>query len=507
MGWKEFAESLPDFDVNSVNDDFDEPEPKTKPRPKSSPEEEPRKEAPAYQYKLASKEVQEVLNSRPKPFIEPPQVEYARDAADGILPSPGFVTDFVNLGRGTESPTLFLVWGALWTLSAALNRCTWLEWYPKKLWPNLYVLFVAPAGLCKKSTPIDFGQALLEESEHYRPNSIFEFENSYRFVTTKASPSGVYMLLAPSDKLFLDGPKIITAHRSSKLTLCISELATLLSKQQYMVGLVDDITNFYDCQDKGSVITRERGVEELENIYVTMAGAITPTGLEESIPPEALKGGLISRMIIAYQDMPTKIYPRPLKLAGYPTISDVAKKLAWISANCLGEYHFTPEAEDAFSEWYAEWKSRIIAGDLSLREDEHRRDTVLRKVSLLLRVAEYRPGNEITLENFLQAKKILDYTLALSSRMMAGLGGNEFAKNLNRVKAYIEKKHSITREKLLNRYGGQIPSAELTILVNQLLDQGAIIGELNGQPILRASGSKKEIYTATTPEDIYATKS
>ena len=62
----------------------------------------------------------------------------------------------------------------------------------------------------------------------------------------------------------------------------------------------------------------------------------------------------------------------------------------------------------------------------------------------------------------------------------------------------------ITRKQLINRYGGQLPSAEITILLNQLLDQGAITGELDGKPILRASGSKKEIYTATTPEEIYA---
>jgi len=494
MGWKDFADSI------DLDDSFDEKP--QKPR-KSKPEPKP-EEPTAYELDTATEETLKILTETPAPFIEPPEVEYARDAADSILPSPGFVTDFVNLGRGTETPTIFLVWGALWTLAAALNRNAWLEWYPKKLWPNLYVLFIAPAGLCKKSTPIDFGQALLEESDHYRPDSLTEFADSYRFVTTKASPSGVYMLLEPSEKIFISGSKILTAHRGSKLTMCISELATLLSKQQYMVGLVDDITNFYDCQDKGSVVTRERGVEDLENIYVTLAGAITPTGLEESIPAEALKGGLISRMILVYQDMPTKIYPRPLQLPGYPTISTVSKKLAWIAHNCRGEYHFTPEAEDAFADWYAEWKTRIIAGDLTLREDEHRRDTILRKVAMLLRVAEYRPGTEITLTNFTEAKKILDYTLSLSSRMLAGIGGNEFAKNLARVKAYIEKKKTVTRKQLINRYGGQLPSAEITILLNQLLDQGAITGELDGKPILRASGSKKEIYTATTPEEIYA---
>ena len=487
--WSTLADSLP----------FSEPPPPD--APPKTPERKRRGRPPkeetstTFEYQGANQNVLKLLATVPEPFIEPSGPKpYVIDPADVLTPSPGFVTDFVNLGRGTEAPTIFLLWGALWTLSAAMNRNAWVQWYPKQLWPNLYVLFVAPAGLCKKSTPIDFGKSLLELSSNYRPNSVDAFENQYRFVTSKASPAGVYMMLRPEQRMFVQDHKIVVAKRSSKITLCISELATLLSKQQYMTGLVNDITDLYDCRDHGEEVTRERGIEPLEYIYITMAGAITPTGLEESVPQEMLKGGLISRMVIIYQDLPTKIYPRPLQIPGYPSLESVAKKLAWIAYNHKGEYHFTEEAEAAFSEWYTEWKTHIVAGDYALREDEHRRDTTLRKISMLLRVSEYRPGNEITLQNFLEAKAILDYTLNLSSRLLAGVGGTDFSKNLTRVKNYIEKRRTATRRQILNRFGYQIPSLELTVLLNQLLDQGIITGTLNDAPILRASGSPREIY-------------
>lgn len=457
---------------------------------------EPEKPPTVY-FEVAPPEILRVTQKVPAPFVEPEGARpYAQDPADRIVPqTPSFITDFVHLGRGTESPTIFMLWGALWTLSAALNRNAWIQWYPKKMWPNLYVVFVAPAGLCKKSTAIDFGRYLLEESEKYWPDNITGFKNSYRFITSKASPAGIYLMLKPDKRIFLDGGSIVTAVRSSKVTFCISELATLLSRQQYMTGIIDDITNLYDCPTKESEITQSRGIEPLEDVYITLAGAITPTGLEESLPPEALKGGFISRTVIVYQDMPTKIYPRPIHLEGYPTPDEVAQKLAWISNNHKGEYYFTPEAEDAFSEWYVNWKSRIMAGDYTIREDEHRRDVSLRKLSMLLRAAEYRPGNDITVQNFKDAQNIMDYTLDLSARMMAGLGGNEFVKQLTRVRNYIEKKKTLTRRQLMNRYGGSIPSQQMTILINQLLDQGFIVGELNGKPILRGSGSAKEVYT------------
>lgn len=488
-------------------DDVPSPPPKKRQRSSSKSDNEPEKPPTVY-FEIAPPEILRVVQKPPVAFVEPEGSKpYAQDPADRIVPqTPSFITDFVHLGRGTESPTIFMLWGALWTLSTALNRNAWIQWYPKKMWPNLYIVLVAPAGLCKKSTPIDFGRYLLEQSELYWPDNITGFKNSYRFITSKASPAGIYLMLKPERRIFLDGGNIVTATRSSKVTFCISELATLLSRQQYMTGIIDDITNLYDCPMKESEITQSRGIEPLEEVYITLAGAITPTGLEESLPPEALKGGFISRTVIVYQDLPTKIYPRPIHLEGYPTPEEVAQRLAWIANNHKGEYYFTPEAEDAFSEWYVEWKSHIMAGDYAIREDEHRRDVTLRKLSMLLRVAEYRPGNEITVQNFRDAQNIMDFTLDLSARMMAGLGGNEFVKQLTRVRNYIEKKKTLTRRQLMNRYGSSIPSQQMTILVNQLLDQGFIVGELNGKPILRGSGSAKEIYTwvsGPTAEGVY----
>lgn len=467
------------------------------------------KSVPKFFYSEAPSDVLNYLNGPEQAFVEPPgPVPYAHDPADVILPEqPSFVTDFVNMGRGTEAPTLFLIWGALWTLSAATNRNAWLKWFPKRLWPNLFVLLVAPAGICRKSIAMDFGKQLLETSEQYAANSIVGFENSYRFITSKASPAGLYMMLKPEQKIFIQGQsKLVTAHRSSKITMAIGELATLLTKQQFTTGIVNDITDFYDCRDRGEEITRERGVEPLENIFATLIGGITPTGLEDSIPDEALQGGLVSRMVMVFQDMPTKIYPEPLHFPGYPEPEHLAKKLAWLMHNHTGEYTFTPEAKAAFDEWYIDWKTHVIAGEMSLREDEHRRDVILRKIAMLLRIAEYRPGHEVTAQNLVDARRILDYSLSLSSRLMSGLGGNEFAKNLTRVRDYIEKKRSLTRRQLLNRYGGSITSAELTILVNQLLDQGYIIASQAEKPLLRAAGSPREVYTWTSLEESYANR-
>ncbi len=446
-------------------------------------------------YQVCNSEVQTYLDTIPEPFQEPPETPYANDPADFIVPKTlSFLTDFVSLGRGTESPTLFMIWSGLWLLSATLNRNAGLDWYPKVLWPNLYVVLVSPAGLCRKSTGLDFGQDLLEKSSEYRRDNLDAYKNEYRFITSRSSPSGVYMMLRPDSKVFIDGANLMSARRTSKVTLVLQEMATFLSKQQYMTGLVNDITNLFDCRDHDSDITRERGFEPLENIYITLIGAITPTGLEESIPREALSGGLLSRMVLVYQELPTKIYSRPLHLTGFPTVESLAPKLAWIADHARGTYKFTPEAEAAYEAWYVDWKTRIIAGELTLREDEHRFDTLLRKVAMLLRVAEYRPGTEITLQNFTEAKAIMDYTQSMASRLMVTLGNTDFVSKLTKIKDYLVKKGTCTRRQLLNRYASAIPSAEITTYVNQLIDQGYISVTFNGQPLWHSAGRQQEVY-------------
>lgn len=513
--WDQLADRLvvPDQDPGSrdertdLGDDLGDSVTKKRTRKHKEAHEDGPEKDPGCIYKFAPESVRMHLEQVPQAFVEPEVKPYKPDPADDLVPKPGFVSDFVNLGRATETPTIFLLWGALWTLSAALNRNAWIEWYPKPLWPNLYVLFVAPPGLCKKSTPIDFGQSILKTAETMHPDTAKAYENSLRFLTSKGSPEGLYMMLKPEQKTFIGGEdapgKIFTVRRSSKVTLAVSELATFLGKQQYNTGLVNLITDLYDCKEQDSEVTRGRGIEPLEKIYVTMAGAITPTGLEESIPEEALGGGLVSRTILVYQDTPTKVYSRPTRLHGYPTPHDLGPRLGWIQANCRGEYQFTPEAEEFFETWYQQWKQELITGLVILRDDENRKDTLLRKIAMLMRVQEYRPGNEITTENLRDAMRLLEYTQRKSGTLLTSVGAKPYSKNLQRILAYIQRRASTTRRELLNRFGKDIRANELTAYVNQLQEQGLIRIVANDKPLGMSTGSSKETYFITDSERRY----
>jgi len=454
-------------------------------------------ETPIYSFDPVA---EEALRRTPVAFIEPHEVVYEQDHMDNLLPGPGFITDFINTSRGMEVPTLLMLWGAIWTLSTMLGRHAWLKWYPKKLWPNMYILVVAPPGLCKKSTALDVGQDMIPKAIALLPSNLEQFRKQSVFITGKATSDGILGSLAPEERIFLnpEASTIRSVNRGSKASFVVGELTQLLNKQQYNVNLVTTLTNLYDCKDEDSEITRARGKEPLKDIYVTFIGATTPSNIRTSLPEEALGGGFLSRTVTVFQDVPTKIYSIPRALDGYPTPDELVPRLAWIAHHAVGEYELSPEAFTIYDEQYRRWKDRIFNNVVSEVSGETRYDVILLKLAMLIRVAEYRKGNQISADNIRSAIRILDYTISGSKAATEDIGMNDYARWMNTFKRMMERRGSETRARLqrsLSARGCKV--SEFDMIVSQLVSEDRIIITLNGSKILNSQRNGAEVYTLT----------
>lgn len=445
--------------------------------------------------------IEEQLKEPPKPFIEPEGPKpYSRDGVDDMLPEPGFLTDYVNTGRGMEAPTLHLLWSCLWTLSSILKREAWLRWYPKPLWPNLYVLIVAPPALCRKSSSMDIGVELLRQIRYHLPSSLDAYKKDTKILTGKTTPEGLLTSLAPEQRTFYDrssdgSPSTMhTVDKGSIVALAISELAMFLGKQQYNQAMVTTLTDLFDCKVEDAEITRGHGLKPLKDIYVTLIGGVTPDGLKLSIPEEAFGGGFMSRLILAYQDIPTKIYAMPKILAGYPQVSDLLPKLAWIAMNARGEYYLTPEAEEEYDRWYKEWKTEIFSRSMD-KPDEFRLDGLILRVALLLRVQEYRKGHDITVANINDARRLLTYTIRTAKRATEDVGATLYVQHMNTIKAVLRRRGCMSRRELSQYMSSRGSDAqEITNIVDQLMVEGYLRIMYEGAVLEHSSGSGKEIY-------------
>lgn len=452
-------------------------------------------ETQAYTVTGAPQHVVDVLSTVPKAFEEPAQVSYKQDEVDAMLLNErSFISDFVNLGRGVESPTSFFTWGALWTVSTALNRNAWLNWYPDPLWPNIYVILVAPAGICRKSAAMDIGEHLLKTADQYHKNNVDAFANSVKLMN-KSTPEALFNSLIPTSKTFLDvrTANPISVERTSKAALKISELGTFLGKQQYNSGLVNTLTDLYDSKFETTSNTLNRGEETIKDIYVTMISGITPTGMKESIPQEALGGGFMSRCVPVYQELPTKIFSKPIRLEGYPVPEDIGKKLAWIANNKRGEYIFSEEAESVYDEWYHLWKSSIVSA--TLMEHENRMDVQIRKVSMLICAAQYRPERVVQKQHVALAIRLVTYTLRKANRLVSEIGASPFVKQMDVVRGYIQKCVTVDRKKLVHRFSRDIVVDQLQLMLVHLVQSGQIKATLNDIEQQAPSSNSKELYT------------
>jgi hypothetical protein len=453
-------------------------------------------------------EIEALLSEPPVPFVEPEgEKPYIRDILDGMLPKPGFITDFVNTGRGMESPTLFFVWNSLWLLSTILKREAWLQWYPNKLWPNLYVLLVAPPALCRKSSSMVIANELLRALPQCLPSTVEAYAKTSQVITGKTTPEGLLNSLAPDQKVFLSqkngSQSMITVDKGSQIALSISELAVFLGKQQYNSGMVTLLTDLFDCKDKDSEITRGNGLKPLKDIYITLFGAITPDGMKSSIPEEAFGGGFMSRVVIAYQDTPTKIYPIPKPVPGYPVWQDLTFRLAWIAKHAKGEYYLTSEAEDYYARWYRAWKASLFSVPDNQNKD-NRIDSLILRVALLMRVQEYREGNDITLENIQDARKLLEYTSRTGEHALENVGATAYGQSYNTIKRFIIKRGACTRRELSQYMSSRgIKADEITSVIDQLTVEGVISISTGTTPSLmldRSINSGKEVYSVIGSE-------
>ncbi|RXG65923.1 hypothetical protein ES695_05575, partial [Candidatus Atribacteria bacterium 1244-E10-H5-B2] len=79
------------------------------------------------------------------------------------IPDRGFLKDYIDIfSEITDTPKSFLFWGAMTTLSTVLGKNCYVNWETRRLYPNIWSVFLAPSGF-RKGTAIDIPVKLLWE--------------------------------------------------------------------------------------------------------------------------------------------------------------------------------------------------------------------------------------------------------------------------------------------------------------------------------------------------------
>lgn len=366
-----------------------------------------------------------------------------------IIPKTGFLGNYMIYTDKQESPGSYHFWVGLSILSAVLQRKAWVSKGMYNVYPSMYVVLVAPSGKCRKTRAINIGIDLIKE---------FDFIN---VIADKTSPEAMLEALQSGTTNMVKNQKgqgvSIDLGLDATGLIKATELQVFMSKQMYNADMVGLLTDLFDCPDSFRYVTRNKKPIDLQNVAITFLGASTPKWLATSLPDGAFEGGFMSRIIFIVKQVRDRRITFPLE--PYPKEKQELKsRLVRIRAKVKGKIPLRPDARQWFEDWYT-------SGAADMTQDEELSGFVERKPDMVLKMAMLLAASdertEITLNNIVQAKAILEWTQDRMFQAFEHIELSQLGQTRRKIYEMIEGYGMVSRRDILRKIGGRLPSIKV----------------------------------------------
>jgi hypothetical protein len=202
----------------------------------------------------------------------------------------------------TESPRHFWIWTGIYILTAALERRCWMPFGMSTIYPNLFIMIIAPPGRCRKGSPVGFAKDILTDLDF----NVFVDSASKRALTKQLDEISKTHQCTFQIK-DVDGTPITM----SQCPLCLisKELSSFFAVN--LKEMVEVLTDLFDSHDKWDYKTSDKGEDCIHGVCVNALFASTPNWIARNLPEEAIGGGFTSRFVIVYGSEKYKAVPIP----------------------------------------------------------------------------------------------------------------------------------------------------------------------------------------------------
>lgn len=325
-----------------------------------------------------------------------------------------FVDEFVDYFRPAVSPGLFKTWSGVSCLAAALERRVWVETPRGPVFPNLYVLLVAPPGS---------GKFIVEQVRNLWRSVI---DPDTKIPVFKVAPKNMTKAALVDELLKAKQNKVIRGYvfpEYHSLLVAAEDFGTLVpSFDREYINTLNDVWNNPELHDEA----RRHGPAKDVSIHFPMLnilGGAQPNYLTTLFQEEQTwENGMSRRVIMLYS---SRVRPESL-LSGPKFDEDKRKGLC----RRLGEYsmaygptEFTPEAAEFFENWYSEG-SKPVPTHAKLETYKSNRELFVMKLSVVAALARGGPKERrIQVEDVKKAQSWLfsaEATMPDIFRAMAG---------------------------------------------------------------------------------------
>lgn len=340
---------------------------------------------------------------------------------------------YMEYTEDSEPPKMFHLWTAISTIASALQRKCYLCWGTLTFYPNLYVVLVAPSGKCRKGTAMDPARDLL--------NTL-----ALPLAAEATTREALIRALREANSTNFD-PNTGDQHFHSSLTIHSKELTVFLGydNQQLMM----DLTDWFDCHNRWTYRTKTQGDDDIIGVWVNLIGATTPELIQTALPPDAIGGGLTSRIIFVFESRKykTAIYPTPGNQDLYKGLISDLERIHLMA----GQFKVTDEFINIWSEWYPAQEMDPPNLGPNLSGYLERRPTHVMKLSMVMS-ASRSSDLLITGDDINKAIKILHATEKRMPQVFSGVGKSQIISILPRIMSYIAELKMVTKPKLIERF-------------------------------------------------------
>lgn len=357
-----------------------------------------------------------------------------------------------------EPPAIFNTWVGLLTLAAATQRRVWLEDANNRIYPNLFVVLVAPSGVGKTSAMREargFIEAAIS-ADHISPSKI----------------TGAKLLQRMSAARMWDED----AGTMSPYVIWAEELPSFLGPDSYKSGMIADLTTLYDCPDRWQKDTKNKGIDEIEAPYLCMLAGTTASGIFDVLPPGSVTQGFTARLIFVHATYNER------RVVEKPYTANHVKLAQWLTndiqiiSKLKGPARFSDFARTLWTEYYL---SRPYAqdefADVRLQGYAARKPFYVKKIALLLSLAE--SDSLVVDAGHVERAFVLLNELDLTLRAVyEEIAPNIVIQHYGRIVRKLSKSRNGTmaHSELLRTFSYTMDAQEFTKAMSSLIEMGLV---------------------------------
>ena len=367
----------------------------------------------------------------------------------------------------SEAPDHYHKWIGLGVIAATLQRKVWFDFAHGKIYPNLYIILVSPPGKAKKSSALSFGENILKEVPGI---TLGEGATTIEQLVDEIRACESYHLKS-------DGSAIC----QSSMTMFSDELGVLLQNADPK-KMITILTSWFDCRDKWSYKTKNKGKVEITGVSFNLFAGTTPGWIAEFLPSISTGGGFTTRVLFVYADDVRfrSAYPK-FTIEQRELRQKLIDELGIISS-LVGECEETPEAHKFMEDWYTKAVPPIIM-DKKFADYYNRKQTHMFKLGLCLAVA--RTGKlVIDIQHYKEALDMLDKAEPGIIKAFGGTGRSTQAMLVSDLITFIEQKGMVDRITLLKMHIRDATVLELDAALGALQEMKYLDMSNNGGKVV-----------------------